>query len=348
MEQGMPVDLSEETRRVIDDLSDSVWVFATLTAAAEAGLLELLAQPQDPGTMSARSGLDPFLVVGMLDVLVAAGLARREGGVIVGAPGLGPLLAPDAKEVLLAGLRSTDLQSRQLIEGARRGVLAPGWQHSDPELLQAQGLSGKGAIAGMIQGIRMLPQLEARLHQPTARFLDVGVGVIAIELCRHYPALRVVGLDPAAAPLAQARHNAAAANLADRIELRQQRVEDLRETEAFDFAYLAQVFIPDAAFEAGLRNVWRALRPGGWLGMPAISAAGTDLPAALARLRNILWGGGARLPEQVAETAREVGFTAVQIVPAGPGPGAVRAIVAQRPPDGQSKRRAGLLELTRQ
>ncbi len=184
----------------------------------------------------------------------------------------------------------------------------------------------------MVQGIRVIPRLEARLHQPTARFLDVGVGVgvIAIELCRSYPALRVVGLEPAAAPLAQARRNVVAANLADRIELRQQRVEDLGDTEAFDLAYVAQVFLPDAAFEAGLRNVWRALRPGGWLSMPAISAAGGDLQAALSRLRNTLWGGGARLPEQVAETAQGLGFTAVQIVPAGLV-GTLRAIVAQRP-----------------
>jgi predicted O-methyltransferase YrrM len=98
------------------------------------------------------------------------------------------------------------------------------------------------------------------------------VGVIAIELCRSYPALRVVGLEPAAAPLAQARRNVEAANLADRIELRQQRVEDLGDTEAFDLAYVAQVFLPDAAFEAGLRNVWRALRPGGGPTRPPTNA----------------------------------------------------------------------------
>jgi len=65
VEQGwLPVDPSDETRRVIDDLSTSVWVFATLTAALEAGLVELLARPQDLGTISAHSGLDPSLVQG--------------------------------------------------------------------------------------------------------------------------------------------------------------------------------------------------------------------------------------------------------------------------------------------
>jgi len=332
VQQGwLPVDLNEEARRVIDDLSTSVWAFATVSAALEAGLLDRLAQPQPLGAISAHSGLDPSLVGPMLDVLVAVGLARRDGDVFVGAPGLLPLLAPNAKEVLLAEVRSTDLQSRRLVEDAKHGASAPGWQHTGPELLQAQGRSGKGAIPAMVAGIRMSPELEERLHRPTASFLDVGVGVgaVAIELCRYYPALRVVGLEPAA-PLAQARHNVEAANLGARIELRQQGVEDLGDSEAFDLAYVAQVFIPDRAFEPGLRRVWRALRPGGWLTLPVISAPGTDLEAALSRLRNTLWGGGARLAEQVAETLRGVGFTGVQVFPAAQG-STLRAVVAQRP-----------------
>jgi predicted O-methyltransferase YrrM len=325
------VDPSQEARRTIDDLSQSVWAFATLTTALEVGLLDQLAEPQELGTIGGHSGLDPSLVEGILDVLVALGLVRRDGQVIDAAPGLGPLLAAGAKEVLLAQLRSTDLQSRQLVDGARYGSLVPGWQHTDPMLLEAQGRSGKGAIPAMIQSIRQNPELAARLDQPSARFLDVGVvvGVIAIELCRAFPGLRVVGLEPAPAPLAQAQTNVAAAGLADRIELRHQGVEELQDREAFDLAYVAQVFIPDGVFAAGLANVWRALRPGGWLSMPAISAAGQDLEAALSRLRNRLWGGGVRLPEQVAETAAAVGFTSVQISPFLGG--TFRAIFAQRP-----------------
>ena len=324
-------DQGQEARRVLDKLSSSVWAFASLTAALEAGLVELLAQPQELGAISAQVGLDRSLAEGMLDVLVALGLVHRDGQLFVAVPGLAPLLAPDAREVVLAQLRSTDLQSRQLIDTARRGRLVPGWQHTDPMLLEAQGRSGQGAMPAMIQAIRQNPELAARLDQPSASFLDVGVGVgvIAIELCRAFPALRVVGLEPAAAPLAQARANVAAAGLADRIELRQQGVEDLQDVEAFDLAYVAQVFIPDGVFEVGLARVWRALRPGGWLNMPAISAPGADLEAAQARLRNILWGGGVRLPEQVAERLRAGGFTGVQVVPTLGG--TFRAIVAQRP-----------------
>lgn len=77
-----------------------------------------------------------------------------------------------------------------------------------------------------------------RLRAPTASFLDVGsgVGALAIELCRIWPHLRVVGLVPQAVPLAEGQRNVAAAGPGDRIELRAQRVEQMTEHEAFDLA----------------------------------------------------------------------------------------------------------------
>jgi hypothetical protein len=63
--------------------------------------------------------------------------------------------------------------------------------------------------------------------------------------------------------------------------------------------------------------------------MPAISATGADLKAAQSRLRNLLWGGGVRLPDQVAEHVRAGGFTGVRVSPFMGG--TFRAIVGQRP-----------------
>jgi len=51
---------------------------------------------------------------------------------------------------------------------------------------------------------------------------------------RLFPRLRVIGLEPQDAPLAEARRNVAAAKLGEHIELRAQRIEDLADREAFD------------------------------------------------------------------------------------------------------------------
>ncbi len=67
----------------------------------------------------------------------------------------------------------------------------------------------------------------------------------------------------------------------------------------------------------GLATVWRALRRGGWLTLPTISVPGNDFQATLSGLRNTLWGGGVRLPEQVAEAVTRSGFTDVQGRPLG-------------------------------
>jgi hypothetical protein len=116
--------------------------------------------------------------------------------------------------------------------------------------------------------------------------------------------------------------------LSDRIDIRDHLVEALTDVEAFDLVYLPQVFLSDDAFLRGLANVWRALRRGGWLTLPAISVSGDDLDAALSRLRNTLWGGGARLSEQVAEAVMRSGFTDVQVRSLG---GTMHTVLARRP-----------------
>jgi hypothetical protein len=139
----------------------------------------------------------------VLDVLVALGFARQSGDTYQSVDGLQPMLTDEGIEQLLAELRTTVQQSRDLVDRAQRRTLSGGWIHTDPEILHAQGVSGRaGARAMAEQGVPRLSGLAERLNAPSASFLDVGVGVgvIAIEMCRTYPTLRVVGLEPAEAP----------------------------------------------------------------------------------------------------------------------------------------------------
>ncbi len=302
-----------------------------MSAAAEAGLLEQLIEPRTTAYLSQHTGVPAELVERILDVLIALGLVSRQGDDFSSSHGLLPLLRSPEKEDLLADLRATYLQSRQLVDGAKHRNITPGWHHDDPEILQSQGAGGR-ALTEMLarQIIPAMDGLEDRFHSPTASFLDIGtgVGVIAIELCRHFPNLHVVGLEPQDAPLAEARHNVAAVGFGDRIELRHQGLEDLRDREAFDLAYLPQVFMPVDVVERGLPAIRNALRPGGWVLLVAISAPGADLGSALSRLRNVLWGGEALYPEQVAEMVRAAGFDSVRVV--GPPDSTTKGIVGRR------------------
>jgi SAM-dependent methyltransferase len=331
--QGGQTSGDASARQVINDLSSSVWAFSALACALEAGLLEALSESRSLADLSHRSGIAAPLVEGVLDVLVSLGLLLRAGDVYSSTPDLLPLLQSPARDALLADIRTVYLQSHEMIDAAKRRTLMAGWYHTNPELLAAQGASG-GPLFHMLAQT-LFPRLDGlleRLQGPTATFLDVGTGVatIAIQMCRLFPTLHAVGLEPQDAPLAEARRNVTAARLGDRIELRAQRIEDLDDKEAFDLVWLPQVFLPREVLERGLRRAWAALRPGGWILLIAFSTPGMDLDAALFRLANVALGGDPLYPEQVAELLAAADFARTQVLPGPPG-SIPKLIVGQRP-----------------
>lgn len=113
------------------------------------------------------------------------------------------------KEIVCADLRATHLLAAELSERFRAGgAAAHGWRYSDPVLLDAWGTHSTEPVA--IWAERLFPALEGlpeALQAPTAQFLDVGTGVghLAIAMCRQFPNLRVVGIDPFETALELAR-----------------------------------------------------------------------------------------------------------------------------------------------
>jgi hypothetical protein len=320
-------------RKVITDLSSSVWAFSALACALEAGLLEALSEARPLTDLGQWSGIPDRLVEGLLDVLVSLGLLLHTGDRYSSTPDLLPLLQAPARDGLLADIRSVYLQSRAMIDAAKRRTLLIGWFHTDPELLAAQGAASGSLFHTLAQ--TLFPRLDGlieRLQSPTGTFLDVGTGLsaIAIQMCRLFPRLHVVGLEPQDAPLAEARRNVTAAKLEEYIELRAKRIEDLVDRVAFDLVWLPQIFLPREVLKLGLRRAWEALRPGGWILLIAFSIPGMDLDAALMRLTNVAYGGDPLYPEQVAELLADADFVRTQVFPS-PAGSIPKLIVGQRP-----------------
>src|SRR5262249_30234966 len=152
------------------------------------------------------------------------------------------LTRPEA-EMLATMVRGLILQTIELLNHPTR---PSGWTHSDPRVLQAQGLASGSFPAAFAKVVPRLGGLAERLAGQHASFLDIGVGVgwLAIGMCRAFPALQVVGVDPYEPSLALARRNIAERELEARITLRAQRAEDIDDTAAFDLAWFSVPFVP--------------------------------------------------------------------------------------------------------
>jgi SAM-dependent methyltransferase len=221
-----------------------------------------------------------------------------------------------------------------LVRNAAQGNLVPGWQHTDPELLLAQGRLGADEMVTMFAHIIMpyLCDLSERFVADSVCFLDIGAGVgsLSIAMARRWPHLRVIAIEPGLAPLAEARQNIINAALEDRIELRKQRIEEITEDGVFDLVWLPQMFISHEDLSRGLAPVWRALRPGGWVWLPVLNDSGTKLRYTVNRLRNILWGGSPMHCDQLVHLLVGAGFDSVRSVANKPT-GEHRFVIGRRP-----------------
>lgn len=177
-----------------------------------------------------------------------------------------------------------------------------------------------------------LDGLQARLTREGARLLDIGTGIgaFAIGMARLWPRLSVTGLEPLAAIADIARDEVATAGLADRIEIRTSRGEDLEERESYDLAFVPSAFIPRERMGRVMARAAEALRPGGWL----LFAAGTDTDAtaaALWRFRAASCGGLGLGPVEAACLLRRHGLADVRF--RGFGPEATVGVAAGRRPE---------------
>lgn len=223
-------------------------------------------------------------------------------------------LTPEQRARLALTARSLLLQAADLVSDPGRD---PGWTYEDPAVLLATGRLS-ATIAGVIAQIApSLGGLADALERPGATFLDVGAGVAAlsIALCETWPGLRVVGLEPWPPALALAERQVAASAVAERVDLRPDRIEALGDGEAFDVAWLAGPFIVPAAIPAALERLHAVLRPGGWLLFGRFASPPEPLAEAVTRLRVVRSGGSVADAEQIGAAVSAAGFEQVHEVP---------------------------------
>jgi ubiquinone/menaquinone biosynthesis C-methylase UbiE len=211
----------------------------------------------------------------------------------------------------LALIQTMFRQALDLLENPAR---VPGWSYQDPDILQSQGQVSRLIVRGIDAMAGQRPELSATLRRPGV-FLDVGTGVgwLAIEAARSWPALRVVGIDPWEPALTLAHKNLAQSGVAERVELRPQRVEQLGEEALFTLAWLPGPFIAVDIADRALERVHRALVRGGWLIFGINPPPPGPLAEALTSLRIVRSGGYPWKSKEVEEKLQAHGFKQIEV-----------------------------------
>jgi SAM-dependent methyltransferase len=201
-----------------------------------------------------------------------------------------PAAGPAEAAAVVGMTRTLLAQSAELIADPAR---APGWSHSDPQILQGTGRMSTAIVSAISAARGSLPGLGERLAAEDGVLLDVGTGTawLAIALAEAFPTLRVVGTDIYETALGLARANVAAAGHAGRIELRLQDVTQLGEEAVYDVVWLPLPFLPREIVPSAMTAALRALRPGGWVLPGAYAGAPGRLSELLVDLRTVRSGG---------------------------------------------------------
>jgi precorrin-6B methylase 2 len=291
------------------------FVFRQSLATASLTALAAMLDAKATGTP-----LDPTLAKAAQDLLDQVGAGTFADGV-----------SPQEAGMTASMIRAIYMMDSKLLFPASR---ATSWSHSEAEILDAIGNAARMHAHSFTRGVvPVCDGLAERLAAPTARLLDVGVGVAgtATALAQMWPELRIVGIDVWQPALRLARDNVDAAGLADRIELREQGVESVTDKDAYDAVYFAVHFIQERFARPGLARVRDALRSGGWIvtGATPFEQMSPET-AALHRLRETQWGSPLWTVAETEQALRDSGFVDVRQAPPQPGPPVVW-IAARKP-----------------
>jgi SAM-dependent methyltransferase len=185
--------------------------------------------------------------------------------------------------------------------------------------------------------IPALPDIEARLQatDTPARVADLGCGSgwSSIALARAYPAAHIDGIDLDEASIEQARRNAAAAGMTDRVSFECRDAGDAALAGHYDLVTFFETVHDMADPVSALRAAGTLLTPGGAVLIgdekvaETFTAPGDELerfnygwsalhclPAGLTEPKSVGTGTVIR-PDTVRRYAREAGFSTVTVLP---------------------------------
>jgi SAM-dependent methyltransferase len=261
-----------------------------LQSAADA-LAAVGARAADPG-----GEMPPEVASAVDDLLAAAGVPDPSE------------LPPPQRAMVAAYVRSAFGQATDILAAPTK----TSWSYTDPSVLEGQG-----------RGSMMMPTFINQTGEigEVRSFLDVGVGVgwLAVGATQLWPDCTVVGIDTWQPALERARANVVEAGVADRIELRNQSVTDLDDTDRFDLTWVPSFFLPAPVLADGAARILQATRLGGQVVVARYQPPPDPVAEASLRLRTVRDGGSWLPAEEIMGILEKAGWSDVRLL-STPGP----------------------------
>jgi SAM-dependent methyltransferase len=271
-----------------------------LQSAADA-LAAVGARAADPG-----GEMPPEVASAVDDLLAAAGVPDPSE------------LPPPQRAMVAAYVRSAFGQATDILAAPTK----TSWSYTDPSVLEGQG-----------RGSMMMPTFINQTGEigEVRSFLDVGVGVgwLAVGATQLWPDCTVVGIDTWQPALERARANVVEAGVADRIELRNQSVTDLDDTDRFDLTWVPSFFLAAPNLAVACERILAATRPGGQVVIARYEPPPDPLAEAALRLRTVRDGGSWLPTEEIIELLEKVGWSDVRVL-ATPGPFTLKFVAGRK------------------
>lgn len=240
------------------------WTFTTLLAFADTDTLNLLIDGCEFDNIVSSTQLDNTILHKMLDVLIDSEVLLKQDSILQ----LTSHWIQEIKQIgltnFIALLRVSFGQSSSFIQDIRQKEMNLGWHYTDDVLLQSQGTISE-FVAPCFSAV---DEVHALLSKPGSTLVDIGAGVgkISLKFCELYPLLKVIAVEPAAAPYLLASQNITQSQFASQIELRKIYAQDLQEKNSCDVIWFPHAFfIDDTVFTDSLKAIYSALKPGGIL-----------------------------------------------------------------------------------
>jgi SAM-dependent methyltransferase len=216
-------------------------------------------------------------------------------------------LPPPQRAMVAAFVRSAFGQATDVLAESTKTE----WSYTDPAVLEGQGRASM-----------MVPTFIAQFGEvgDVTSFLDVGTGVgwLAVAATQVWPGCTVVGIDTWEPALERARVNVAEAGAADSIEVRNQSVVDLDDTERFDLTWVPSFFLSRDEVVASAPRILAATRPGGQVVVARYDPPPDPLAEAALRFRTVRDGGTWLPTEEFVQILTDAGWSDVRALPTPP------------------------------